>query len=65
VTEAHVLEDAERLIAAWNGDKKSECDDLLADDRQRNHRSLLGSVGVLSRHQRNRSFATFVAIRSA
>ena len=57
-TDAQVLEDAERLIAAWNERQaKRTPDDLLPDDWRRRHRWLLVSVGALSGlqdHQRNR-----------
>jgi hypothetical protein len=47
-TDAQVLEDAERLISAWN-DRQSQrhADAVLADDRRRHHCELLVPVGAL------------------
>jgi hypothetical protein len=47
-TEALVLEDAERLIAAWN-ERQAKRMPMNTDDRRRHCRSLLVSVGPLSR----------------
>ena len=47
-TDTQVLEDAERLIAAWN-EGQANADAVLADDRRRNYRRLLVPVGPLSR----------------
>jgi hypothetical protein len=48
-TDAQVLEDAARLIAAWNERQaKRMADAILADDRRRHRRTLLVFVGVLS-----------------
>ena len=47
-TDAQVLEDAERLIAAWNKRQaKRMADVVLADDRRRDRGRLLVSVGSL------------------
>ena len=46
-TDAQVLEDAERLIAAWNERQASRADDLFADHRRRHQGGLLVPVGPL------------------
>jgi hypothetical protein len=57
-TDAQVLEDAERLIAAWNERQgTTRADDLFAQDRRRHQGRLLVLVGALSclpNHQCNR-----------
>jgi hypothetical protein len=48
-TDAQVLEDAERLIVAWNERQtKTHADAVLADNRRRHHRRLLVPLGALS-----------------
>ena len=46
-TEAQVLEDAERLIAAWNERQAKRMPMLLAHDRRGRYRRLLVSLGAL------------------
>ena len=46
-TEAQVLEDAERLIAAWNDRSQTNADDILPDHWRCRCRPLLVSVGAL------------------
>ena len=47
-TDAQVLEDAERLITAWNERQgQANADAVLADDRRRHHGPLLVPVGTL------------------
>jgi hypothetical protein len=46
-TDAQVLEDAERLIAAWNERQAIGAYDLCAHDRRRDYGRLLVSVGAL------------------
>ena len=46
-TDAQVLEDAERLIVAWN--ERQGAHDLFAHDRRRHQGGLLVPVGALSR----------------
>jgi hypothetical protein len=56
-TDAHVLEDAERLLAAWNEPGQAYADAVLTDDRCRDHGGLLipvGPVSGLAHHERNR-----------
>jgi len=56
-TDAQVLEDAERLIAAGN-ERQADANDFLANDRRRCYCRILVSVGSLSglpRHERDRS----------
>jgi len=46
-TDAQVLEDAERLIAAWNERQALRAHDLFAHDRRRHQSGLLVPVGTL------------------
>ena len=61
-TDAQVLEDAERLIAGWNGRQAlRRAHDLFAHDRRRDKGGLLVPVGALSglpNDQCNRSAGT-------
>jgi hypothetical protein len=56
-TDAQVLEDAERLISAWNERQAERMYAVLADDRSGGHGRLLVPVGPLPSvpdHQRDR-----------